>query len=77
MNRRLFLAVSASGLAGLVFWRYGKRQAIEAAIVPAGPAKMVKIVEFSDTGKRLSVVSVPKIVKSDEEWRKATQPRGL
>ena len=74
MNRRMFLALSASGFAGLVFWRYGKRQPIEAAAVPAGPAKMVKIVEFSDAGKRLNVVSVAKIVKTDEEWRKQLSP---
>lgn len=36
----------------------------------AAPAKKVKIVEFDDTGKKLGVVEVEKIVKSDEEWKK-------
>jgi len=70
MNRRMFLTVSASSLAGLMLWRYGRRQPIQAATAPSGSAKMVTIVEFSDAGKRLKAVSVPKIVKTDEEWRK-------
>ena len=74
MNRRVFLTLAASGFAGLLFWRYGKRQPIEAAGAPTGSGKMVMIVEFSDAGKRLNVVSVPKIVKSDEEWRKQLSP---
>ena len=74
MNRRMFLTVSASGLAGLVLWRYGRRQPTHAAAVPGGPAKMVTIVEFSDAGKRLKVESVSKIVKSDDEWRKQLSP---
>ena len=31
---------------------------------------MVQIVEFSDAGVPQGVVSVPTIIKSDEEWRK-------
>ncbi len=34
----------------------------------------VKIVQFADDGKRLGVVTVPKVVKSDEEWRKQLSP---
>jgi peptide-methionine (R)-S-oxide reductase len=77
MNRRVFLTLSASGLAGLVFWRYAKRQPIHAAAGPAGSAKMVTIVEFSDTGKRLKTTSVIKVVKSDEEWRKQLSPEAF
>jgi peptide-methionine (R)-S-oxide reductase len=73
-NRRVFLSISASVLAGLVIWRYGKRQPIEAKALPAGPPKMVTIVEFSDAGVRQGAVLVPKIVKSDAEWRKQLSP---
>lgn len=34
----------------------------------------VKIVEFSDTGERLQEATVPKIVKSDEEWKQQLSP---
>ncbi len=74
LNRRVFLSISASVLAGLVVWRYGKRQPIEAKGLPAGPPKMVTIVEFSDAGVRQGVVSVAKIVKSDGEWRQQLSP---
>jgi peptide-methionine (R)-S-oxide reductase len=38
---------------------------------------MVTIVGFSDAGVRQGAVSVPKIVKSDEEWRKQLSPTAL
>jgi peptide-methionine (R)-S-oxide reductase len=73
-HRRVFLSISASVLAGLVVWRYGKRHPIEATALSAGPPKMVTIVEFSDAGVQQGVGLVPKIVKSDAEWRKQLSP---
>jgi peptide-methionine (R)-S-oxide reductase len=34
----------------------------------------VKIVQFDDAGKKLGVVTLPKVVKTDEEWRKLLDP---
>jgi len=34
----------------------------------------VKVVQFDDAGKKLGVVTVPKVVKTDEEWRKLLDP---
>ena len=73
-HRRVFFSIFASALAGLVVWRYGKRQPIEAKALPAGPPKMVTIVEFSGAGVRQGVVLVPRIVKSDAEWHKQLSP---
>jgi peptide-methionine (R)-S-oxide reductase len=36
---------------------------------PEGKPEDVNIVEFSDSGERKDVVHVPKIVKSESEWR--------
>jgi len=36
----------------------------------SGPPPDVTIVEFSDAGQRLKKVKVPKVVKTDAEWRK-------
>ena len=69
-DRRAFFSVCASALAGLAVWRFVKRQPAEAESVPAGPTEMVTIVQFSDAGVRQGVVSVPKIVKTEKEWRK-------
>ena len=69
VGRRGFIGVSAAGLAGLALWRYRSSQA-----APAGQPKMVKIVEFTDAGVREGIVVVPKVVKSEDEWRKQLSP---
>jgi peptide-methionine (R)-S-oxide reductase len=74
IDRRVFLGMSAAALAGLVLWRGKRPEAVEAEGVPAGPPKMVHIVEFSDAGLRQDVAVVPKIVKTDAEWRKQLTP---
>lgn len=38
-----------------------------------GP-KMVKIVEFTDQGQKKGVVTIEKVVKSDDDWRKQLDP---
>jgi peptide-methionine (R)-S-oxide reductase len=45
---------------------------LAAAIVWA--AEKVKIVEFTDAGQRKGVVTVDKVIKTDEEWRKQLTP---
>ena len=73
-SRRIFLWMSVSGLAGFALWYYRGFRPAEAEPMPAGPPKMVSIVEFTDAGVRKAVVSVPKIVKSEAEWRKSLRP---
>lgn len=42
-----------------------------------GPAEEVTIVQFSDKGQRLHTVKVPKVVKSEEEWKKQLTPNAF
>ena len=70
MTRRVFLGLSACAVAALGILRFRHSRALAARVVAAGPPPIVTIVEFSDAGVRLGVVQVPKIVKSDDEWRK-------
>jgi peptide-methionine (R)-S-oxide reductase len=42
-----------------------------------GPPPMVSIVEFGKDGKRVGIVSVPKIVKSLDEWKAQLPPRSF
>ena len=42
--------------------------------MPKGDPGEVTIVQFSDSGQRLQKVRVPKVVKSDDEWRKQLSP---
>src|ERR1700756_1381041 len=75
-NRRAFLA-GLGGLAGgsLLLWTVRRELSAPSVLVSAdsnsGP---VKIVQFDDAGKKLGVVTVPKVVKTDEEWRKLLEP---
>ena len=71
-HRRAFLA-GLGGLVGgsLLFWTVRQELSGSDSRVSAdsnsGP---VKIVQFDDAGKKLGVVTLPKVVKTDEEWRK-------
>jgi peptide-methionine (R)-S-oxide reductase len=75
-DRRTFLSALgglASGFA--LFWTVQRSFKIPTAhassVASTGP---VKIVQFDDSGRKLGVATVPKVVKSDEEWRKQLDP---
>ena len=74
VDRRVFIGVSASALAGLTLWHYRRHEPAETEAEPAAQPKMVRIVQFSDAGVRQGVALVPKIVKSEAEWRKQLTP---
>ncbi len=74
IGRRAFIGISASALGYWAIWKYRASQPVEASGTAAGKPKMVRIVEFNDAGVRQEVVEVPKIVKSDDEWRKQLSP---
>ncbi|HEY3971518.1 MAG TPA: peptide-methionine (R)-S-oxide reductase MsrB [Candidatus Sulfotelmatobacter sp.] len=57
-------------LAGLALWQWRKPGLLEAAPVDGGESKEVTVVLFSDDGERLKQVHIPKVVKTEAEWRK-------
>jgi peptide-methionine (R)-S-oxide reductase len=65
-QRRAFLATGAAALAGYFLWMLKKPH----LMIAEASAKEVTIVQFSDDGKRLTKIKVPKVVKTDDEWRK-------
>jgi len=69
VTRRVFLTLSASALAGVAILRFRQHSSMVAQMAAAGPPPVVTIVEFSNDGERLGTVQVPKIVKTDDEWR--------
>ncbi len=69
MGRRMFLGASLSAVAGTLLWSLRKPEVLEASGPAAAPG-VVTVVRFSDDGKRLSKVKVPRVVKTEEEWRK-------
>ena len=70
MDRRTFLAVSLTGIAGMGVVFYRDLFPSESDIPPAGPPETVSIVEFSDSGIRLGLREVPQILKSARDWRR-------
>jgi len=72
-RRRLFLGVAAALVGGSVvssLWRRSSLNAVAAAAPSSSkPPKEVTIVQFSDAGQRLQTVKIPKVVKTDAEWR--------
>jgi len=68
MNRRTMLALSAFGGVGFLACRGREASTVEAA--SSGEPKLVSIAEYSDVGERLGVKELPKVVKSQAEWKK-------
>jgi peptide-methionine (R)-S-oxide reductase len=75
VDRRAFMVLAAAGIGGayVLISRSGHLEDdVQAAIV--GEPKIVRIVDFSDSGERKGTSEVPKIVKTEAEWRKQLEP---
>ena len=68
-GRRAFLVGTTAAVASLLLRLWSKPRLHAAASTQEGPAE-VTVVQFSDSGERLKQVRVPRVVKSEEEWRK-------
>lgn len=64
LHRRSFLTTSLAALAG----------AGEAAFARSHEPRPIKLVDFSNSGKRIGIVTTEKVVKSDEEWKRQLTP---
>jgi peptide-methionine (R)-S-oxide reductase len=71
-SRRGFLTLVAGALGAGAFAWLRPPAALAAAADEGG--KMVTIIQFSDDGKKVGKVSAPKVVKSDEEWKRQLSP---
>ena len=74
-GRREFLGAAAA--AGLTFgygWLREPKMVGAVSGNPADKSGQVKIVEFSDDGRRLKVTRTAKIVKTDAEWQRQLTP---
>jgi peptide-methionine (R)-S-oxide reductase len=74
MGRRAFLIGSGAAAIGLTWLYELERQPVHAAEASAGLSKAVMIVEFTDSGRRQSQITVDRISKTEDEWRKQLSP---
>jgi peptide-methionine (R)-S-oxide reductase len=68
VRRRTFVFTSLSAVAGIMLWSLRKPRLLQASGPQAAPG-VVTVVEFSDDGTRLKTLQVPRVVKTEEEWR--------
>ena len=74
-GRRAFIVSVATAVSAAAFW--GLRRSTVAAARPMTPdegPKTVTIIEFSADGKQTDTVSLPRLIKSDGEWKKMLSP---
>jgi peptide-methionine (R)-S-oxide reductase len=74
VGRRSFLTGAGAAAIGLSWWYVRRQTPVSAEAASAGLPKTVTIVEFSDSGERKSKVSVERMVKTEDEWRKLLTP---
>ena len=77
IDRRKFLAVGALGAAALALAALRRSAGAipkHAEIMTATTSEDVLIVSFDDHGKRTGAAKVPKVVKTDAEWKKLLSP---
>jgi peptide-methionine (R)-S-oxide reductase len=78
LNRRNFLrrftSVSVAFVCLWKFSRYSPLARVEASATASELPKTVKIVEFTDSGKKLSTITVERISKTEAEWQAELSP---
>jgi peptide-methionine (R)-S-oxide reductase len=75
LGRRAFIVAAAAAVSGIAFW--GLRRSTIAPARPLDPSegpRAVTVVEFSADGKKTDVVTVPRLIKTDAEWRRQLSP---
>jgi peptide-methionine (R)-S-oxide reductase len=70
VTRRLFLGGGVAALGGFALLSMRKVPVVEASAAGDVNPAPVTIVKFSDTGQNLGKTTMPKVVKTDAEWRK-------
>ena len=77
VTRRVFLTLSVGALMGLAILRFHRHSAMATQVAAVGPPAIVTIVEFSRDGARTGTVQVPKVIKTDDEWRAQLKNRSV
>jgi len=71
MTRRTLMIAGGAAVAGIALKFRNGNETVEAK---GNVPKEVKIVQFSDTGQRKDIATLPFVVKTDEEWKQKLTP---
>ncbi len=76
ITRRNFLTGSVVALGGVTMFSWLKNSSSSAVVADASRSSdgMVKIIQFSDDGKKLKAVRIARVVKTDAEWKAQLTP---
>jgi peptide-methionine (R)-S-oxide reductase len=71
IGRRAFIVSAAGAMSAIAFWGLRRSTVAAARSLTAdeGPAT-VTIVKFAANGKKTDTVTVPRLIKTDEEWKR-------
>jgi len=69
VTRRVFLFGAVAAIVGAVVWRYEESRRFSVKAAPDNRSATVSIVEFSSAGARGGLTQVPRVAKTDDEWR--------
>ncbi len=75
IDRRSFFLASAAFLCGTACSSDARSvDSSDATDRPRREPGTVRLVEFSDSGKRIGIVTTEKVIKSDDEWKRQLTP---
>jgi peptide-methionine (R)-S-oxide reductase len=69
MTRRSLLVSGTAVLGGIALWARFGAHPVQADVKMPSPG-IVTVINFSDDGKKIGKVQMPKVIKTDAEWRK-------
>jgi peptide-methionine (R)-S-oxide reductase len=73
-SRRAFLAVTAGASGAAAFWVLGRFRLPAVEANGSGSPGPVTIVQYSNLGKPTGKASVPRVIKSDADWKQQLSP---
>jgi peptide-methionine (R)-S-oxide reductase len=73
-NRMTRRTLVIAGSAAITAFALRLRKGIETVEAKGNAPKEVKIVQFSDTGQRENIATLPLVVKTDAEWKQQLSP---
>jgi peptide-methionine (R)-S-oxide reductase len=73
-NRRAFLATAAGACGAVALWSLHKPSASAVEAKDKSNTGPVTLIQFSDDGKKIGRVTVPRVVKTEAEWKQQLSP---